>query len=83
MPMPASKAGWRALGKPCTDDCSGHEAGWYWAERVGLTDPARCNGTTNSFIEGCQACAEEALGQLQAAARGMFRAGGGRVRGMK
>ena len=43
----------------CTDDCSGHEAGYDWAEEKGITDPADCGGNSNSFIEGCEAYANE------------------------
>ena len=46
-------------GYPCTVDCSGHEAGYGWAERKGIEDPDDCGGNSNSFIEGCQAWAEE------------------------
>ena len=46
-------------GYPCTDDCSGHEAGYEWAERKDDTDPDDCAGNSNSFIEGCRAWAEE------------------------
>ena len=44
---------------PCTVDCSGHEAGYEWAEENSITDPNDCDGKSNSFIEGCQAYAEE------------------------
>ena len=47
------------LGYPCTVDCSGHEAGYDWADRNGIEDPDDCGGNSNSFIEGCQAWAEE------------------------
>ena len=43
----------------CTDDCSGHEAGYQWAEGNGVTDPDDCGGNSQSFIEGCLAYAEE------------------------
>lgn len=46
-------------GYPCTDDCSGHEAGYQWAEENGITNPDDCGGNSNSFMEGCQAYAEE------------------------
>jgi hypothetical protein len=46
-------------GNTCTDDCSGHEAGYNWAEEKGITDPDDCGGNSNSFIEGCQSYAEE------------------------
>lgn len=49
-------------GDTCTSDCSGHEAGYEWAEEQGITDPESCDGNSNSFIEGCQAWAEEQQG---------------------
>ena len=46
-------------GYTCTDDCSGHQAGYDWAETNDITDPDDCSGNSQSFIEGCQAYAEE------------------------
>lgn len=46
-------------GYDCTVDCSGHEAGYDWAEENGITDPDDCGGNSNSFIEGCESYAEE------------------------
>lgn len=46
-------------GYQCTEDCSGHEAGYEWAEEHDIDDPDRCGGNSQSFIEGCQAYAEE------------------------
>lgn len=42
----------------CTEDCSGHNAGWEWAEEKGISDPSDCGGKSQSFIEGCQSYAE-------------------------
>lgn len=47
------------MGYKCTVDCSGHEAGYEWAEENGIDDPDECDGNSDSFIEGCQAYAEE------------------------
>lgn len=47
------------MGYPCTVDCSGHEAGYEWAEEKGIDDPDDCGGNSDSFIEGCQAYAKE------------------------
>lgn len=47
------------MGYACIENCSGHEAGYNWAERKGVTDPSDCTGNSNSFIEGCQAYTEE------------------------
>jgi hypothetical protein len=46
-------------GDTCKDDCSGHEAGYDWAEDHDITDPDDCGGKSESFIEGCEAYAEE------------------------
>jgi len=46
-------------GYECTDDCSGHEAGYNWAEENGIEDEGGCGGNSNSFIEGCQSYVEE------------------------
>jgi hypothetical protein len=46
-------------GYRCTDDCSGHEAGYRWAEDHDIHDPDDCGGNSQSFIEGCRAWAEE------------------------
>ncbi len=43
----------------CTGDCSGHEAGYEWASDNDISDPDECNGNSDSFIEGCQAYANE------------------------
>ena len=54
-----SKSGLTFHGYDCTVDCSGHEAGYEWAEEHDITDPSDCSGNSQSFIEGCQAYAEE------------------------
>lgn len=46
-------------GYDCTDDCSGHEAGYNWAEENGIYDENDCGGNSNSFIEGCISYTEE------------------------
>ncbi|HPD74384.1 MAG TPA: hypothetical protein PLX95_03875 [bacterium] len=43
----------------CTQDCSGHNAGWEWAREKGITDPSDCGGKSESFIEGCRSYAED------------------------
>lgn len=43
----------------CTDDCSGHDAGYEWAEEHDITDADDCTGNSQSFIEGCEERAEE------------------------
>lgn len=50
---------WDERGYPCTIDCSGHDAGYEWAQDNGITDPGECSGNSQSFIEGCEAWAEE------------------------
>lgn len=45
-------------GYPCTVDCSGHRAGYYWAKLKGITNAAACPITpSNSFYEGCLSAA--------------------------
>jgi hypothetical protein len=47
-------------GYECTEDCSGHAAGYKWAEEKGLEDPDSCpTGHGNSFYEGCLAHSED------------------------
>lgn len=43
----------------CTGDCSGHDAGYEWASENGIADPSDCGGKSVSFIEGCEAYANE------------------------
>lgn len=50
----------RFAGDPCTSDCSGHEAGYNWAESHDISDEDDCDqaGETSnspSFAEGCKA----------------------------
>jgi len=47
-------------GDPCTSDCSGHEAGYNWAEEHDIDDEDACDtagDTSNSpsFAAGCRA----------------------------
>lgn len=49
------KDSWRALGYTCTVDCSGHQAGYDWAEDNDIDDESMCTGSSRSFIEGCYA----------------------------
>ncbi len=46
----------------CTQDCSGHEAGYAWAQEKGIDDPDNCGGNSWSFEEGCRAYADEQSG---------------------
>ena len=43
----------------CTEDCSGHWAGYNWAMDKNLSEPNKCDGTSQSFIEGCLTRVEE------------------------
>ena len=42
----------------CTGDCSGHDAGWQWAQEHEVTDSSECAGS-GSFEDGCEAYVEE------------------------
>src|SRR6516225_1976907 len=45
----------------CTDDCSGHAAGYKWAETHDINDEADCPyGNSQSFHEGCIARTRDA-----------------------
>lgn len=49
---------------PCTSDCSGHEAGYNWADEHGIDDESDCDtagDTSNSpsFAEGCRDYVQE------------------------
>jgi len=46
-------------GYDCLDDCSGHEAGYQWAEDNDIDDADDCTGNSQSFIEGCEAYVED------------------------
>lgn len=48
-------------GYECTDDCSGHEAGYEWAEEHGISqdDVDNYSGNSNSFMEGMQSYVDE------------------------
>jgi hypothetical protein len=46
-------------GYDCTVDCSGHQAGYDWAEQQGIDDEDDCGGNSESFIEGCKAFVQE------------------------
>jgi hypothetical protein len=46
-------------GNDCTIDCSGHEAGYRWAEEKGIQDEEDCeaageHSNSPSFAEGCK-----------------------------
>ncbi|MCW2066746.1 UNVERIFIED_ORG: hypothetical protein M2420_002100 [Stenotrophomonas maltophilia] len=55
---PVDAADWDAIGKPCTEDCAGHDVGYQWAEGKGIAHPDDCGGNSQSFIEGREAYAE-------------------------
>lgn len=48
-------------GYPCTENCSGHEAGYEWAEENGITqdDVDNYSGNSNSFMEGMQSYVDD------------------------
>lgn len=46
-------------GYECTEDCSGHQAGYEWAENNDISAEYDCGGNSNSFIEGCLSYVEE------------------------
>src|SRR3989344_3121695 len=46
-------------GYECTVDCSGHEAGYNWAELHDIDNYDDCEGNSQSFIEGCYSYVED------------------------
>lgn len=38
----------------CKADCSGHKAGYDWAQDNDINDDDDCTGNSRSFIEGCK-----------------------------
>ncbi len=53
----------------CTDDCSGHSAGYKWAERHSIEDEGNCPyGNSQSFHEGCIAYTRDPTRQRHAGA---------------
>lgn len=37
----------------CIGDCSGHQAGYEWAEENSISSESDCDGNSDSFNEGC------------------------------
>jgi len=46
-------------GYRCKSDCSGHRAGYAWAQGRGTSSYAGCTGNSQSFIEGCRSYIDE------------------------
>jgi len=52
-------------GYECTDNCSGHKAGYKWAEAKGVSDEEQCEGilvtapNRTSFYQGCKVYVED------------------------
>ncbi|MER8583107.1 hypothetical protein NKG95_31160 [Mesorhizobium sp. M1423] len=46
-------------GNDCTEDCSGHKAGYDWAQQNGISDESACSSNSQSFNEGCQTYLED------------------------
>jgi hypothetical protein len=59
LPSPQDLEADTFLGYECTDDCSGHEAGYEWAGDNGIDDEYYCSGNSVSFEEGCTAYVQE------------------------
>lgn len=46
-------------GNQCLGDCSGHQAGYNWAEQNDVDDESSCSTPSASFNEGCQSYIDE------------------------
>lgn len=58
-PVPSSRPNLQFGNYECTVDCSGHQAGYDWAEDNAIDDEDDCTGNSQSFIEGCIQYVEE------------------------
>jgi hypothetical protein len=43
----------------CAEDCSGHNAGFAYAQEHNIEDGGGCNNASASFVEGCEAYREQ------------------------
>ena len=46
-------------GYTCLGDCSGHQAGYDWAEQNDVDDESSCSTPSASFNQGCESYIEE------------------------
>lgn len=46
-------------GNTCLGDCSGHQAGYNWAEQNDIDDESSCSTPSASFNQGCESYVEE------------------------
>ena len=46
-------------GNACLSNCSGHQAGYQWAQQHDIEDGSSCSGNSSSFNEGCRTFIEE------------------------
>lgn len=53
-------------GNACLGDCSGHQAGYQWAQQHDIEDESSCSVNSNSFNEGCRTFIEENSNSLDA-----------------
>ena len=51
-------------GYECTDDCSGHQAGYDWAVENEIDDVDSCGTESQSFNEGCQSAVDGGSGVI-------------------
>jgi hypothetical protein len=51
-------APWVFLGYVCDGHCREHKAGFAWAERNGIANPAACGAKAGGVAEGCRAYAQ-------------------------
>ncbi|MES0030381.1 hypothetical protein [Mesorhizobium sp. M0040] len=56
---PAAVAQQTFGGNDCIEDCSGHKAGYDWAQQNQITDEDDCSSNSQSFNEGCHTYLED------------------------
>lgn len=64
--LPAQTSADSFNGYECIEDCSGHEAGYEWAEKNEIEDEDDCDTPSNSFTEGCISYLEEKSAEQEA-----------------
>lgn len=59
-PVVSATGRWFFRGNQCSDDCSGHIAGYEWAKEMDFLEYEKCKTGNTSFDEGCESFVVEA-----------------------
>ena len=63
-PVQSTTGAYYFKGERCKDVCAGHIKGYRWAEKLGVSKEAGCEGPSESFAEGCLTYVEDRLYEL-------------------